>query len=1273
MSVTNYTPENTYRYSKLRNVLYLVDATHVKKVHIDNGVAYIDNLSQAPLKIDGFNISFKEEESLDERYKFQKTVTISVNGYATFEDFGERYYAIVETTDGTRYMVNVDFPSRITHTFNLSDSTFQTDFTFSSQSNYPTLRLDTVISDAQEINCVGYISNGLIGLKLIENNYATISKTSNKLTTYGKSFQTIEYLPKTCSLQEVYDGEKFTDTITFDIAFDNYQTSWHYNLLEFMENLYSAIISLKNTNYKFYSGFELGLQPQVSIDVASTDSGTNSIRITLTEASIRGLIMSNTIEDEESQDKNWRYIKTYDGHNLYECVGQGTARYLVMQEVDVLGNPTGRYKCLNGYKSQFAYLNIIDTFSTTETFYEPSCGGSDCKLTTTVPTTILYDSVTCKTYSISATSAWNITNKPNHITISPISGNANTNYTVSVCNTLTPTATAVEGTFYINYCGNSRIVNTIVQKEEGFLRPSIQNINCYAQTVEFSYDPNCPITITSIDSELTYTIDNGTLLVNVPRNALLLERTWNIVAKDCNNNVQTVHIVQDKTYEDWIATEQYICESGNSYVQEVRYTGATPTTIDNIVYPLETRKGSLIQSGDTRCSKTITEWYWYGNYYCVNGNKIKALEQRMTTDGGLNWTKTGLTKLGETVESASTWCETDPTYEWVLTDKTQCGEDEILNYTFEYCNGQKFMFQDVPSSGGTYNFCLTNLVNSSAGTWAVDEKCDYITISATSSGYTCTVAPNDDPNNDRECFIALRQIGSGNRVTLNTIQKAGSLTCTPLLNYCCGRGSHSDYDIQLGNVSGASTTDSVQGGCTIRMISTLPSWLDVTINSGVVTYRTLEACRTTSRYFTVEFEKVSGSSAYCDTATVLVKQLGGAPPSTNVFHWQDGTVYKDISPSYEGGSQTLALTSTIDGVTTGYSVSHSCGWVTAVTASSSVTVSYAQNDTESSRTCRITFEQYTSHQTMTLVINQSAGSSGETYFRWGDDSHMYEYSATTTYNGNLSLVPFLSKVNGVDTNAVLSSNVSWIQTYNQLYYNYNEVKPNRNETIYLDVNYNEQPRTGLLTLTQKGTSDTIRVYITQAAYVADCSITSFSIDSEVCIGGALNYSFTVADPRCSRTTYFNLYQGETMVRSTATPSGGVGNGVFQTSALSAGTATATCVVNGSQISKYVSVVQCSNPYIDFTFVNQTDNIIDVNRVIILFEDDSTYAWNNLDEEVEEHGSEVRRLWIPLSYKGKTIDVINVSGTEGTSSWSVSAAPYAFVIEQTNAITININY
>ena len=52
-------------------------------------------------------------------------------------------------------------------------------------------------------------------------------------------------------------------------------------------------------------------------------------------------------------------------------------------------------------------------------------------------------------------------------------------------------------------------------------------------------------------------------------------------------------------------------------------------------------------------------------------------EEFITYDGGTTWTKTGQTKLGQMVESGSTWCTTGSVvYSWVLTDKFQCGEEE---------------------------------------------------------------------------------------------------------------------------------------------------------------------------------------------------------------------------------------------------------------------------------------------------------------------------------------------------------------------------------------------------------------------------------------------------------------------------------------------------------------------------------------------------------------------------------------------------------------------
>lgn len=374
MAVSNYLAKTQYgcryNYSKLKDVIYLVSEEHIKKVYIDNGEAYISGITLSPfLKIKGFNIEFKEETSLDERYKFQKTLKISVNGYSTFEDFNDKYYAVIKTEDGTYYMINVDFPSKVTHTYNLSKNVNRTDFTLSSVSNFPALKLNN-FNPNETISCKNYLISGVDGLKMIESVKAEISNYNYISTT--DVFKTVEYLGDSLSFQEAYDGDKFTTTLEFQIAFDAYKSSWQYNLLEFILNRYAAIIGIKNSTDNVYAGFNNGLQPNYTID-ASTEKGQSDIvTLTLVETSDSGLKIGN-FGISINTSKHWRYIKKIKNKKAYECVGKGIARYLLQEECDYFGNPTGRYRVLDGYQSYFYELNIIGTFSETVTFVSPDC------------------------------------------------------------------------------------------------------------------------------------------------------------------------------------------------------------------------------------------------------------------------------------------------------------------------------------------------------------------------------------------------------------------------------------------------------------------------------------------------------------------------------------------------------------------------------------------------------------------------------------------------------------------------------------------------------------------------------------------------------------------------------------------------------------------------------------------------------------------------------------------------------------------------------------
>ncbi len=848
MSVTNYTPGFSatckYNYSKLKDVIYLVSKNHVKNVHIDNGEAYIDGLTELPLRLNGFNISLKEESSLDERYAFSKTVTLSMHGYVNSSIFEDKYYVILESYDGTFWMCNVDFPSRLTYTFNLAKDVYQTDFTLASLSNFPTLKLGSEFEAVSPV-CLGFNTYGIRSLRLLEKDLCGFDTDDKTVQTYTtKGFQDVEFLGDSCSFQEVFDGDKVTTTISFDIGFDAYKSSWHYTLLEFVQNLYSAIVVPKGNDNTFFAGFNFGLEPSFIVQTQSSEGQSDIITITLIEASSHGSTAALDWNEQQTTDTRWVYVKWVSTIKCYECIGFGRARYLVQQQVTQNGVPTGNYKVLEGYESYYEGLglNVVDTFTNEEVFNDPTCDGDQCAVNTTIPTTIIYHEPTCYTYSYSASCDWEVTDLDSFMSVTPSSGVADSAYTLSVCNSKTPTETETS-TFIIKSGTNRKIVNIILTNETGILIPLTQYINCLQQDVTFTYDSNCPITVTSISPRLTYQINNSQLIVQIPRNYSIESGiTWDITVKDCNNATETAHIIQDKTYEKWVDTGMYLCESGNSYHKETRYTG---TTSGNTNIPTgESRKGALIQSGDSRCQTAIYRWSFNNLYYCVNGDKYKAEEQEISYNGGESWQKTGNTRLGQMVESASTFCNQEVQYEWRLTTKWQCDYTPTVHYKLQatYSGGSTYNVECNSATTLTTGDTKPSGYEYSAMTSAVIGDCVTSIGSGAfryCSGLTSIVIPNSVTGIGSSAFdycsgLTSCTIGSGvisiasytffGCSSLTSINIPNSVTiiggnafrsCTSLSSCTIGSGVTSIGDSAFQNCSGLTSIDIPNGVTTI--------------------------------------------------------------------------------------------------------------------------------------------------------------------------------------------------------------------------------------------------------------------------------------------------------------------------------------------------------------------------------------------------------------------------------------------------------------------------
>lgn len=408
MAVSNYLAKSEYgcryHYNKLKDTIYIVPDELVNRIVIDNGEAYISGSTGDILRVDGYKVEYKEETSLDERYKFQKTLTFGVNGIPEIvfykwvqldqsdiywcED-GDKYYReqlyqhvvksnddgyylIIETMDGTFYLINPDFKAKQTFTYNLSDNVNRTDFSFNGVSNFPALEIKNFTPPSSTIVCKNYILEGTDKLQLIESAKVELAEGNNNKIISTESLKDVEYLGKSLTLQESFDGDRFTTTLEFQIAFDAYKTSWHYNLLEFIMNKYAAIIKIKGTDNYIHAGFKEGLQVNYSIQTSNGKDQSDIITITMTETSKNGITIGN-FPEEINSGKRWRYVSKVGNKKAYDCFSGGVAKYLLQEECDYFGNPTGNYKVLSGYASWFPNLNITGTFSDVVTFYNPTC------------------------------------------------------------------------------------------------------------------------------------------------------------------------------------------------------------------------------------------------------------------------------------------------------------------------------------------------------------------------------------------------------------------------------------------------------------------------------------------------------------------------------------------------------------------------------------------------------------------------------------------------------------------------------------------------------------------------------------------------------------------------------------------------------------------------------------------------------------------------------------------------------------------------------------
>lgn len=645
MAVSTYNNNNCrYRLDKLDNVVYLISEDATKNIHIDNGEAYVMDIDQEPLSLKVYNIALTDTDELDERYKFTHQLTFSMDGYANYKDFQGRYFAIVKSLDGVYWLVNPMFPCKVTYTYTLDANGSHTDFTLSTASNHPTLRIRN-ISHATPYNC-GYKRCTFSDLKLNESIYSL--KTDNHVLYTNDGFKDIIFTKNSGVFTEQFDGTNIQHDLKFDINFDDYKSSWHYNLLEFVENRYAAIVRTSCDNY-ILCGFGFGLNPSFNVE-ANDDTSMDKIHIDLIDMHDNGDFIA--YEDEitigRDGETKWTYTNKYNG---YECVGNNLARYLLMEEVDALMNPTGNYKVLVGYESQFSFLNIVGTFTETETFNSYDCADS-CRIQTSFPLEFVFNNTSCREYSLIADSNWSITSSASYITVTPSSGQAGVSYTVQVCNTQAPSATDVTSNLNLTYCNRTKTYTVKVKQGDSCLPGgSIFDISANGQYVTIPTSC-CVKSADDLSHQITnVSIQNSYIRVYVPQNNSGNPRQFIISITYCDEKEGEALINQGTGFERWVK-ESTGCSGNYKCDIERKYTGTTLSNVNTRTE--ETKLTNCVTSSE--CGGSTTRWIDSSETTCSGGKKYIVQIEQVSTDGGSSWSNTGNKRLGSETSDPSGEC-----------------------------------------------------------------------------------------------------------------------------------------------------------------------------------------------------------------------------------------------------------------------------------------------------------------------------------------------------------------------------------------------------------------------------------------------------------------------------------------------------------------------------------------------------------------------------------------------------------------------------------------
>lgn len=705
--VTDYKRQCGYDIGSLKDYIYLIPySADVFSYSIDSGncseVAI--NSSSGIIRINGFNATLKNTESISGRIKYDSEVSIYIRetlGQNFFDKMKyliqNRWFVIVEDLKGIQYIQSVEFYSEFSYSLSITDATNAQNhiqLTFKGSSNFPTMIMQSYISKdvttALISDMCSFIKGGAKDLRMCENSYVAIFQSNNLVSNIkvsgGYKFRTIDFSPKTFTYSQSYSNGQFEDTITFSVPLSDYKYYWHYNLVEFSNNRYVVTFRTADDNL-YVVGYSDGMTVTYTIETFTTQATLNKITITLKYVGSEGLLVStNSDENTFETDDSYHYGPanyTVNGISTKECQSNGKAYIILIQKYNSNGVGLNEYMVLEGYEDRFPTLNIIGSYSLTDDFGFPleidyaECNNvGDCDTTSGIRNPYVISSKdTTKTFTFTTSCNYELSGVPDWLNVSSNSSL----FTMTLGSSLPTSSTTA--TFYITTSDGTKypiIVNYIQSTDvTGWnISPRTVYIDHNQQNVTFNYsgvtDLNLQISSSTVSS--TYK-SSGKLIASVNANYTMQQKTYTIVVNNLDTNEEvTLTIIQSPLQEDWRTVGGYYCENGNKYTRLELYTNNVATGLY--------KEGTLIEENSSDCTVTYDRWVDSGETVCDGVNEYKVMKRQVSDDGN-TWTDTGETVTGELVESNSEKCNSNHV-KWVNSGNTQCNGGYLCEVWVKY-------------------------------------------------------------------------------------------------------------------------------------------------------------------------------------------------------------------------------------------------------------------------------------------------------------------------------------------------------------------------------------------------------------------------------------------------------------------------------------------------------------------------------------------------------------------------------------------------------------